>query len=133
MKANLSVKGLEEMLEGMAKAGDDVDEAAAEAVMTGGAVALAGFKSRVAVDTGKLRDSLVVTEPEQDGNVITISVGQPDRGANKVSKRLAIYGNVQEFGSSSMAAHPYVRPTMAADKGKINRAMVETLKERGVL
>ncbi|MHB9031922.1 MAG: HK97-gp10 family putative phage morphogenesis protein [Anaerolineae bacterium] len=133
MKASLSVKGVDEMLEGLAKAGEDVDEAASEAVVAGGAVALAGFKSRVPVDTGQLRDSLVVTDPEQEGNVITVTMGHPRTGPQKAPADVARYGNVQEFGSSSMAAQPYVRPTMASDKGKINRAMVETLKERGVL
>jgi hypothetical protein len=45
----------------------------------------------------------------------------------------AIYGNVQEFGSSSVEAQPYIRPSFRSKKAAAMRAMRDFLKAFGVL
>ncbi|MEN6522360.1 MAG: HK97-gp10 family putative phage morphogenesis protein [Anaerolineaceae bacterium] len=129
MKASLSSKGIEEYLEALAQADGDVDQAAKKSLSAGAEVALEGMERRVAVLTGNLKSKLKVGEPEQDGNVISIDIGLLD----DTDEETARYGNVQEFGSSTMPAHPYIRPTMAEDKFKITAAMRKSLEEQEIL
>ena len=124
----LSLKGLDEYLERLAAAGRDVDLAAAKALAAGADVALAGMRERVAVLTGDLQDNLKSTEPMQDGNYVYVKVG-----LISADPEISRYGNAQEFGTSSMPAHPYVRPTFDEDKGPIRAAIKRSLTEDGTL
>jgi HK97 gp10 family phage protein len=127
-KATLSLKGLDKYLEAMSQVGKDVDQAAARAVEAGGEVALAGMQSRVPKDTHNLLESLDL-KTGRDGNTHWAEIGLL-KGTDANTAR---YGNAQEFGTSRMAAQPYVRPTMDEDKNKIRKAMRDQLQEDGVI
>jgi HK97 gp10 family phage protein len=124
----LTTRGFDEYLERIVQAGRDVDAAAAKALAAGAAVALEGMQQRVAVVTGNLKDNLVATESQQDGNYVFVKVGlisaDPDT---------ARYGNAQEFGTSSMPAHPYVRPALDEEKARIRAAIKQSLIEDGTV
>ena len=127
--AKFETRGFAEYLEAIAKAGRDVDAAAAEGLAAGGEILLAGMQRRVPRDTGNLAKSLSVDGPHQDGNYHYILVGL-GKGADADTAR---YGNAQEYGTSSMAAHPYIRPTINSDMSKARKAMREVFKAMGVL
>lgn len=129
---SLDLKGLHEYMEHLAQAGEDVDAAAARAVLTGAELAQDGMVRRVPVDKGNLRDHIQIKGPDQDGNYISVEVGLiHDR--NYTDAETARYGNAQEYGTSSMAAQPYIRPTMQGDRRKIRQAMIDSLKQDGKL
>jgi HK97 gp10 family phage protein len=128
VRAKLSTKGFAEYLERIAEAGGSVDAAADRALEAGGAVLLAGMQARVPKDTRNLENSLVIEGPIADGNFHYILVGL-DRNADANTAR---YGTAQEYGTPRMAAQPYVRPTMDADKGKASKAMRDSLKKDGI-
>lgn len=117
-------------LEKLAQAGQDIDTAAERAALAAGKVLQAGMKRRVAVLTGELQDHIEI-EQTVDGNRHRVEVGII-RGKN-VSKELARKANAQEYGTSSMAAHPYARPTAIEDRGKALQAAKKSFKEDGVL
>lgn len=120
---HLSLTGFDEFLEQLQQMGADVDAAAAAALQAGAAVAVDGMRARVAVDTGNLHDKITAGPVQQDGNLSTIEVGLIDADGKTVR-----YAMVQEYGSSSVKAHPYIRPTMAEDRAKIRAAMRALLK-----
>ena len=64
-------------------------------------------KKMVAVDTGRLRAS-ITHEIEKTKNEVIGRVGTNVE-----------YAIVQEYGSSKMAAHPYLRPSLRKNLGKI--------------
>ncbi len=66
-------------------------------------------KRFVAVDTGRLRSS-ITHEIERSKNEIVGRVGTN-----------VVYGIVQEYGSSRMPAHPYLRPSLAKNLNKIRQ------------
>jgi HK97 gp10 family phage protein len=124
MRIRLNTKGMEESFETLAQMGKDLDAAAGKALMAGGEVFLAGMRQRVPKDTRNLEAHLVIDGPRRDGNFQVIEVGLV-----KADAETARYGNAQEYGTSSMAAQPYVRPTVDADKGKATQAMRKSLTE----
>jgi HK97 gp10 family phage protein len=124
----LSTKGFEEYLENLARAGKDIDAIADQALAAGGEVLLQGMRRRVPKDTGNLESKLRIDGPHRDGNFHYILVGLVNADAET-----ARYGTAQEYGTSSMAAQPYIRPTIDEDKGKAGKAMLEVFKEAGML
>jgi HK97 gp10 family phage protein len=128
VRARIDFKGLEEWLLRLSEAGADVNASAARAINAGQDVALAGMVRRVPKDTHNLELHLVKTAVQQDGNFVYGEVGLI--GADAETAR---YGNAQEYGKANMAAQPYVRPTMDADKRKIRKAMRDSLKADGTL
>ena len=129
VRARFETKGFEAYLEAIARAGEDVDAAAAEALQAGGEILLAGMQKRVPKDTGNLHDNLTIEGPHQDANYHYVIIGL----AKSADAKTARYGNAQEYGTSSMAAHPFVRPTLESDISKARRAMRDVFKSKGVL
>jgi len=118
----LETKGFAEYLEALAKAGRDIDAISAEALAAGGEILLAGMERRVPKDTHNLEQHLSVDGPHQDGNFHYVQVGL-DKSADAETAR---YGNAQEYGTSSMAAQPYIRPTLDTDMRQA-RAMMRSI------
>jgi HK97 gp10 family phage protein len=125
---SIDTKGFEEYLEKVALAGRSVDDAARRAVIAGAEVAKEGMRKRVPVDTGNLQEHIDFTDPELEGNIVFVLVGVIDADAET-----ARYGNAQEYGTASMAAQPYVRPTMDHDAGRIKAAMRAALEAEGLI
>ncbi len=131
-RIKISTKGFEELLENIASLGQDVDAACQRAVAAGAEVAQNGMKRRVPKDTHNLENHIKIDGPHQEGNYSFVSVGVIHK-TEFTDAETARYANHQEYGSSSMPAHPYIRPTMAEDAGKIKKAMRESLEQDGLL
>lgn len=129
VRVKLETKGFEEYLERIAQAGKDVDHAADEALQAGGEVLLEGMDRRVPKDTHNLEQHLTIEGPVNDGNYHYITVGI----AKDTDADTARYGNAQEYGTSSMAAQPYIRPTLDSDMGKARKAMRAILEMLGIV
>lgn len=124
IKSRLVTKGFEEYLERLQKAGRDIDVAVDAVLAAGGQVLANGMHDRVAKDTGNLDEHIGVTEPQRDGNIHFVEVGILNADAET-----ARYGNAQEFGSSSMPAHPYIRPALDEDMPAARAVMRKVFKE----
>lgn len=125
----LNLNGLAPWLEALARAGADVDAAADEMLAAGGSVLARGMQERAPYLTGDLHDHLTCSAPQSDGNYHFIYVGLlKGTPADTVRK-----GAAQEYGTSSMPAHPYIRPTMSEDARAARARMVEVAKARGKL
>ena len=127
-RAKISTKGFEEYLEKLASIGADVDESIQRALIAGAEVAVEGMRRRVPKDTHNLEKHIQATEVKQNGNFSFVEIG-----VLNADDETARYGNAQEYGTSSMPAQPYIRPTIAEDREKIRRAMKESLIEDGTL
>ena len=122
-KSIFLLHGIEDYMAEIQQAGLDIVKAAERAVDTGSEIALAGMQRRVPKDTHNLEAHLQKElEVEGDTVVATVGIIAPDADT-------ARYGTVQEFGSVSMPAHSYVRPTMDNDRRKILKAMKTELRD----
>ena len=131
-KGMFSLKGMEEYLETLATADGNVDEATARAVMAGAEVAEAGMVKRAPELTGNLKSKIAIKGPDRDGNFHFAEIGLI-HDKNFTDAETARYGMAQEFGSASMPAHPYIRPTLKRDKSKIRKAERESLEKDAIL
>jgi len=127
VRFQMDLKGMSEFLEQIARAGQDVDAAAAKAVAAGGDVVYDAMLEKVPVLSGNLKAHLVRTEPTQDGNFVSVEVGM----SRSADVDTAIYGNVQEFGSASNPAQPYLRPAFDENKSKVRAAEKAVLQGEG--
>lgn len=103
----------------------EVDAVAAEMLDAAADLLLEGMLKRVPIDQHDLEKTLWRDSVKQDGNLFSVEVGLMD-----APKKIAIYGNVQEYGSGSVPAQSYVRATEKADKGKVYRKMRQIFKSR---
>jgi HK97 gp10 family phage protein len=131
-KGKFDLKGLNEYLERIAEAGLNVDAAVKKALEAGGRAALEGMLMRVPIDTHNLQEHLTVDPVKREGNYSFIRVGIP-HNIQQTDAETARYANAQEYGTSSMAATPYIRPTIEEDGALIKRVMKDVLKEEGVV
>jgi HK97 gp10 family phage protein len=131
-RVKVSTKGFEEYLEKLANAGRDVDESVQKALIAGANVAQKGMQKRVRKKEHNLEKHIQIDGPHQDGNFSYVDVGViPKKSFTDADT--ARYGNAQEYGTSSMEAQPYIRPTMKEDAGKIRKAIKNSLIEDGVI
>jgi HK97 gp10 family phage protein len=149
MKVRTIDKGIEEWLEAVVRAGQDVDAVADRMVEAGAEVIHQDLVNRVAVDTGALKSHLQQTGKGpvvREGNKHSIEIGLLDlgrvmpaygtRGPRKGRKqypREFLYGIILEYGSSSMAAQPYIRPAFDNNRAKEREAELQALRASGTI
>lgn len=123
----LELTGLANYLEDLARAGKDVDAAAQRALADGAQPILDEMKALVPKDTRNLERHLKIDGPHLDGNFSYVEIG-----IITDDKETAVYGNVQEYGSSSVAAQPYIRPSFKSKRAAAMKAMKASLKAEGL-
>ena len=128
MKGKLTLDGLSNYLEELAKAGQDIDAAAHGALEVGAEILEKEMIALVPKDTHHLESTIGVDGPHQHGNFSYVLVGVVN-----ADKETAIYGNVQEYGSSSVEAQPYIRPAFKRKKAAVMKAMKNHLQSLGML
>ena len=124
----LELSGLANYLEDLARAGRDVDAAAQRALEAGAQPILGEMITLVPKDLHNLESHLDLDGPHQEGNFSYVDIG-----IIAADKDTAIYGNVQEYGSSSVAAQPYIRPALKSKKAAAMRAMKASLESEGLV
>ncbi len=127
-KSTLTTRGFEEYLERIARAGDDVDAVADEALMAGAEILLDGMNKRAPVETGNLVSKLKIIGPVNNGNYHSVKIGLFD-----VNREKEMYFFYQELGSAKRPAHPFIRPTFKEDSKRARAKMLEIFKQRGAV
>ena len=129
----LSTKGFDEYLENIAKAGQDVDQAATEAVVVEGDIIHEGMEEKVPRLTGELASYLVIEAPQQDGNYISVRVGMDQHAPADVARR----GNAWEFGfrrgGHQYGPRSYIRAGFDEKKRQALAAAKAILQKWGVI
>jgi HK97 gp10 family phage protein len=111
-----------------------------KAVIAGARVLRDEVEARAPVDTGNLKNNIVITEPKQGADEAVFAyVGPKDVGGMTYSQRIGLggdygksapfYGRFVEFGTSRMRARPFVEPAFLAKKDEVLQAMAEVVKE----
>jgi len=139
--ATTTVHGLRELGEAMRELKAEVAKSIASSMTNAAAqvikkAAVANIRSSPSVDTGSLRDSVIVKKIPRSQTSLTSEHIVTVRGRGKLIKRgkkkgqkqtEAPHAHLVEFGTVNMKAEPFLRPSFDHQKGKA----VEAMKERG--
>jgi HK97 gp10 family phage protein len=130
---NVKVEGLRELGERMKSLSEDVNNRIARAATAAGAVVIRkAAQSKVAVDTGNLKKSIIVKRlPKGETqltseHIVTVRKGKVTAKQKGAGLKDAFYGRFVEFGTAKMPARPYLRPAYDENKQKA----VEAIKDR---
>lgn len=137
-QARFTLNGLEDYLNALSKMELDFDQAVAEAVQAGAdevkiemqALAPVYFgPDRPDVIPGNLANHIKIKGPSAEGAFIFVEVGViHDKNFTDAATRR--YGNVMEYGSSSVQARPFIRPGIERARKKWREAIKAKLKEK---
>jgi HK97 gp10 family phage protein len=131
MTLTLNYKTWEKYLAVIEEAGKDIDTAVDKALLAGAQVIQEEMISLAPVKTGNLRDHIKIKGPIADGNYHYCEVGII-HDISFTDAETARYANSQEYGTSKMAAHPYIRPGIDNAKKAARKAMRDSLKKDGI-
>lgn len=136
-KATLTLEGLDDYLELLRKAGEDIDRVAEEGLAAGGDVLVSGMQSRAPFN--RIANAVRRTTIMKDGNKRYLYVGVL-RGTDAETARIA---NVWEFGGRTspspknrkrhprpgIQARPFIRPTLRRDAKAAQNALVQVFQD----
>jgi HK97 gp10 family phage protein len=135
-RATLTLEGLDDYLELLKKAGEDIDRVAEEGLLAGGDMLVSGMQSRAPFS--RIANAVRRTSIMKDGNKRYLYVGVL-RGTDAETARIA---NVWEFGGRTtpspknrsrhprpgIQARPFMRPTLRRDAKKAQEALVNVFQ-----
>lgn len=134
-KARLTLDGLEEYMEMLAKMGEDIDAAADQALAAGADVLVAGMQRRAPFSL--IRNAIKRSEVLRDGNKHFVYIGVLRDSDPEVARIAAVW----EFGGRNapgpqkrkprpgLKAHPFIRPALRGDSSKAKAAMAKIFQE----
>jgi len=128
------LNGLEQYLENIQRAGNDVDVAASEAVDAGAEIVFEDVQANAPVlkkddprrVKGQLKSDVYRTEVQHDGDYHFVVVGVDE-------KKDLPYETFVEYGTSDTAAQPFFRPGFDNNRNKVHAAEREILKDKGLV
>jgi HK97 gp10 family phage protein len=134
------VSGLRELGEAMRELKKEVSQSIARSMTNAGAqvvkkAAIANIQRNPSIDTGSLRDSVIVKKLPRSQSQLTSEHIVTVRGRGKIIKRGKKKGQRQteaphahfiEFGTVKMKAEPFLRPALDQQKSRIPEVMRQT-------
>lgn len=132
MKTAFQMTGLEDYLDALQRAGEDIDKISREALAEASEILVADMKARVPVDTGNLLSHITIKVPTAAGHYNYREIGIIYDLAY-TDKKTSIQARAVEFGSIHMAARPFIRPAIRANKTRILEIFRRSLQSKGLI
>lgn len=122
MAGNLTLEGMDEILDGLKELGQRVAPVENQALYAGAKIVQENA-SRKAPRSSEVKehlaDNIVICEPKQDENGKYVEVGPTAP---------FFYGKFLEYGTSKMTARPFMGPAQAESKKQVLETIRQTLK-----
>jgi HK97 gp10 family phage protein len=112
----LELHGMQELLRQLERMGTEAEQVKKDALLAGAEIIQQAASERAPRDTGKLAENIVISEIKEDG---TVDIG-PDRDR--------FYGLFLEFGTSKMAARPFLQPAFEENKEQVQQKMADVIR-----
>lgn len=132
MKTAFQMTGLEDYLDSLQRAGEDIDKISREALKEASEILVADMKRRVPVDTWNLFNHITIKVPSAPGHYNYREIGIIYDLAY-TDKKTSIQARAVEFGSIHMKAHPFIRPAISANRSRILEIFRRSLKSKGLI
>lgn len=119
-KLKTYIEGMDEVLKLVAELGDAAADALDNAAKAGATDVLSEARRRAPVDTGRLRDSLVLKKRKvRKPNVLSSYIVTGGKGA--------AYFVPVELGTSKMKAQPFLRPAIDENRSRVAKIVNDEL------
>ncbi|QPA31625.1 HK97-gp10 family putative phage morphogenesis protein [Thermaerobacillus caldiproteolyticus] len=112
----LELHGMQELLRQLEQVGSEAERVKKDALLAGAEVVQQAASEKAPRDTGKLAENIVISDIKEDG---TVDIG-PDRDR--------FYGLFLEFGTSKMAARPFLQPAFEENKEQVQQKMADVIR-----
>ncbi|MGI6452444.1 MAG: HK97-gp10 family putative phage morphogenesis protein [Syntrophomonadaceae bacterium] len=122
MAGNVTLEGMDEILDRLKKLGQRSAPAENQALYAGAKIVRDNASQRAPRSLKAkehLADNIVISEPKQDENGKYVEVGP---------KAPFFYGKFLEYGTSKMTARPFMGPAQAESKKQVLETIRQTLK-----
>jgi HK97 gp10 family phage protein len=113
---SLQFYGMQELIRRLEHLGTEADRVKEDALLAGAEIIQQAASEKAPRDTGKLAENIVISDVKEDG---TVDIG-PDRDR--------FYGLFLEFGTSKMAARPFLQPAFEESKEQVQQKMADVIR-----
>lgn len=123
------LKGIEEYLEQIKKAGGNIDETVSKAIEESAKPVYEDIRTWAERHkmTGETLEGIDISEVQQDGDKFFIEVG-----VNTEKSKNAWHAVFVEYGTPTQNADPGIRPAFDNNKSKVKKIQRQILKQGGV-
>lgn len=124
--ADIELTGVDEILNKLQQIGTNISRLENKALKNAAEPVLEDARATNAFNdkSGKLRKGLKISNIKKKDGVKYVLVGVDKSDNSKI-----FYGKFLEFGTSKMAARPFLQPAYEKNKDNIQQTIAETLKE----
>lgn len=124
--ADIELTGVDEILNKLKQIGTNISRLENKALKNAAEPVLEDARATNAFNdkSGKLRKGLKISNIKKKDGVKYVLVGVDKSDNSKI-----FYGKFLEFGTSKMAARPFLQPAYEKNKDNIQQTIAETLKE----
>lgn len=125
---SVEIKGLEELIKKLTSIPNKLEKKVIRsAVRQGANVIKSKAQEYVPVDKGELKKSIKVSGARSKPGVIAFRI----RPVGSKKKGISVfYGRFQEFGTSKMAAQPFMRPAYDEAGDDVINVVIDTIKSK---
>lgn len=125
---SVEIKGLEELIKNLNSLPEKIEKRVLRAAVRQGAnVIKKKAQEYVPIDKGDLKKSIKVSGEKAKPGVIAFKVQPTDNKKKGIS---VFYGRFQEFGTSKMAAKPFMRPAYDEAGEDVINKVIDTVKSK---
>ena len=132
MKSAFQITGLEEYLDALHRAGENINNISRDALAVASEILVNDMKSNVPIDTGNLLDHIKIKVPTAEGNYNYREIGII-HDIEYTDEKTAIQARAVEFGSVNMSARPFIRPAISKNRRLIMNIFRNRLKAAGLV
>ncbi len=121
MKAKVEIIGDKELMAAFKKLADeDMLEALQKASSAGAELVKAAAKAKAPRDTGALAEGIGISKDLKGKKGVLAEVSTSEE---------TYYGLFQEYGTSKMPKHPFLRPALDENQNKVNQLFTDAIQE----
>jgi len=122
------IKGLEELISKLNGLPDKLETKVVRAAIRKGAILMRDkARDKVPVDTGTLKKSIKIRNNRSEKGIISFKIGPT---SDKKKGTDVFYGRFVEFGTSKMAAKPFMRPALDESENEVLDVVINGIQSK---
>lgn len=122
------IEGLEQLISKLNSLPDKLEKKVVRTAVRKGAILIRNkAREKAPIGTGTLKKSIKIRSNRAGNGVVSFKIGPTN---DKKKGTDIFYGRFQEFGTSKMPAHPYMRPAYDESESEVLDAVINEIKSK---